>query len=139
MKNGACVVFDANPKLFCDYNVLPPENFKFIMKEIHADNAGINTEGFIHIKGCEKLDTIVLTNCTYIEDDTLDKLILRKDSLKVLKINKCKNITDEGLKVLGSLTNLEKIVISDLPYLKNPEKVQEDLKLKLPNCNIDIN
>lgn len=133
------MLFNGYPRLLCDYNAIPPENVKFVVKEIHADNAGINSSGFIHIKGCEQLDTIVLSNCTYIEDDTLDKLILRKDSLRVLQINKCKNITDAGLKVLGNLSKLEKIVISDLPYLKNPIKVQEELKLKLPNCKIDIN
>lgn len=138
MKNGACVQLAGFPKLLCDYNILPPENQKFIVKEIIADNAGINTDGFAHVKGCEKLDTVKLTNCTYVEDSTLDQLLARKDSLKVLEIIKCKNITDEGLKTLGGLTNLQKLVVSDLPYLKNAAKVQEELKAILKNCEIDI-
>jgi hypothetical protein len=80
----------------------------------------------------------VLKNCTYIEDETLSQLIARKDSLKILEIIKCKNITDKGLRTLGALSKLEKLEASGLPYLKNAEKVIEELKGKLSNCAIDI-
>jgi hypothetical protein len=63
LRNGACARFVNSPVLFCDYNVLPPENTKFFVKEIEATNAGINAEGFVHLKGCEKLDRIFLNDC----------------------------------------------------------------------------
>lgn len=40
LKNGACVKFVGSSKFLCDYNILPPENSKFKVKEISADNAG---------------------------------------------------------------------------------------------------
>lgn len=124
--------------LFCDYNILPPENTKFFVKEIEATNAGLSPEGFIHLKGCEKVDRIVLNNCPYISDEALENLSYCKDSLKVLEIIKCKNITDEGLKSLKTLTKLEKLVCHDLPYVKKGTEIKKELKEYLKNCEIDI-
>lgn len=108
------------------------------MKEIEATDAGINSEGFMHIKGCEKLDRIMLNKCSYITDEAIQAFELRKDSLKVVEIMSCKNITDEGLVHLKKLSKLEKLVIHDLPYVKNAEKAQNDLKEALKNCVVDI-
>lgn len=138
LKNGACARFVGSPNLYCDYNSLPPENIKFILKEIEAKDAGINSEGFAHIKGCEKLDRISLNNCSYIEDDALARLELRKDTLKILEISHCKNITEDGLRHLQKLMNLSKLVVHDLPYVKNVEKISQELKQFLKNCDIDI-
>jgi len=138
LKNGACARFVGSPLLFCDYNTLPPENTKFQVKEFEADDAGINSEGFAHLKGCEKLDRIVLKNCSYVTDEALYKLEMRKDSLRILEISKCKNITEDGLRALQKLTKLEKLVAHELPYVKNIEQVQQELKQHLANCQIDI-
>lgn len=138
MKNGACVRFVGYPHIFSDYNSLPPENTKFQVKEIEAKSAGINDEGFAHIKGCEKLDRIVLTECSYITDEALYKFELRKDSLKVVEIFGCKNITEDGIKSLQTLTKLEKLTIQGLPYVKNTEQAAKDLKKYLTNCVVDI-
>lgn len=124
--------------MFCDYNTLPPENVKFSVKEIEASNAGISDEGFAHIKGCEKLDRIALIDCAYITDKALQKMGLRKDSLKVVEISKCKNITEEGLRYLEALSKLEKLVVRDLHYTKNVAKVELELKKILVNCDVDI-
>lgn len=139
MRNGACVKLAGHAAILCDYNSLPPENVKFIVKEIHGnENSGLNSAGFVHIKGCEQLDTIKFNNCSYIENDALSRLVMRKDSLKVVEITQCKNITDDGLRYLGDLTKLERIVARDLPYVKSPERIQEELKSKLPKCAVDI-
>lgn len=126
------------PTTFCDYNVLPPENQKFQVKEIEAENAGINDDGFIHLKGCEKLDRVALSNCAYITDEALSRLDYRKNSLKVLEISGCKNITVEGLRYLSRLTGLEKLVIRNLPDVKDPAKIADELRQTLKNCDIDI-
>lgn len=138
LRNGACAKFVGHPTLFCDYNGLPPENTKFLVKEIEANDAGISDEGFAHLKGCEKLDKIVLNNCNYITDAALERLENRKDSLKVLEISGCKNVTDEGLKSLKYLSKLEKLVLRNLPYVKNAAKIEQELKTHLANCVMDI-
>lgn len=138
LRNGGCVRFVGSPVLFCDYNMLPPENVKFFVKEIEATDAGISEYGFVHIKGCDKLDRISLISCPYITDEALQKMELRKDTLKVVEISQCKNITEAGLRYLGALNKLEKLVVRDLPYVKNVEKVELELKKILVNCDVDI-
>lgn len=123
--------------MFCDYNALPPENSKFLIKEIEARNAGINATGFEHLKGCLKIDRIFLEDCSYITDEALEKLVYRKDSLKILEIIRC-DITDEGLKSLKVLDKLEKLAVSGVAALKDPEGVANQLKQHLKNCLIDI-
>lgn len=126
-----------SPILHCDYNSLPPENQKFVIREILAKGAGINSDGFVHLKGCEKINKIVLDNCSYITDEALEKLVSRKDSLKELEISQC-DISDEGLKSLKVLSNLEKLTVREIPDLKDPEGVTKQLKEHLKNCVIDI-
>lgn len=137
LKNGACARFVNSPILFCDYNTLPPENVKFVLKEIEATNAGINAAGFAHLKGCEQLDRIVLKDCSYITDEALERLDCRKDSLKILEITKC-DISSSGLRSLKVLTNLEKLTVRDIKYLDKPEEISLELKQHLKNCEIDI-
>lgn len=64
-------------------------------------------------------------------------LYLRKDSLKHLEIENCKNLTEEGLRSLKDL-NLETLVIRNLPYVKNIEAVTQKLKESLKNCAVTI-
>lgn len=98
----------------------------------------MNDEGFDHIKGCELLESITMKKCSYITDEGLSKLIVRKDSLKYLEIDQCKNITDEGLKSLIALKNLKKLVLKDLPYVKDMNAMQSELKASLTDCEIVI-
>jgi ATP synthase, H+ transporting, mitochondrial F0 complex, subunit s len=137
LRNGSCVKFLNAKEKLCDYNLLPPENTKFFVQEILAEDAGISHIGFPHIKGCAKLDKIVLSNCGYIEDEALKWLVERKDSLKHLEIVSCKNITEEGLRSLKSL-NLEKLILKNLPYVKDVDGVAIELKSAMPNCQIEI-
>jgi hypothetical protein len=138
LRNGACAKFVNSPILHCDYNVMPPENQKFLVKEILAKNAGINSDGFIHIKGCLKLERISLTDCSYITDEALEKLDYRKESLKFLEIINCKNITEDGLRSLKKLTNLQKLVARNLPYVNKPAEIAKELQEHLKNCEIVI-
>lgn len=127
-----------SPITHCDYNALPPENTKFLVKEIIAKKAGINDDGFAHVKGCEKLDRISLTECSYITDETLARLETRKDSLKSLEIVGCKNITDEGLRSIKKLLNLEMLVARNLPYVNQKAEIAKELQEHLKNCKIVV-
>lgn len=140
MRNGACARLTSNAAiLHCDYNAIPPESTKFFIKEIEATGSGISGIGFPHLKGCVKLDRISLNNCTYIEDEALYQLVDCKDSLKILEIDGCKNITDDGVRSLAKLTNLQKLVLNNLPYVKNFETLEKELKDALKECDISIN
>ncbi|CAO1412901.1 unnamed protein product [Diamesa serratosioi] len=140
LRNGACARLTSNSTiLHCDYNAIPPESTKFFIKEIEAIDSGISGIGFPHLKGCVKLDRISLNNCTYIEDEALYQLEDCKASLKILEINGCKNITDDGVRSLAKLTNLQKLVLSNLPYVKDFKSLEKELKEALKECDITIN
>lgn len=105
---------------------------------IYGKFLGINADGFDHLRGCEFIDSITLKNCSYIDDDALEKLVLRKNSLKYLELEKCENITGVGLDSLKVLTNLRTLVLKDLPYVKDIGAAEKSLKENLPQCNITI-
>lgn len=121
-----------------NYNSLPPETVKVTLKEIEATNAGIMHIGFDHLENCKSLDRIVLHSCTYICDLAIEKLELRKDSLNILEIEKCRNITEHGLMQIKKLVNLKKLKLVDLPYVKNPENCEAELRKSLKNCQFDF-
>jgi hypothetical protein len=137
LRNGSCVKFVNAVEPLCDYNLLPPENTKFQVQEILADNAGISYVGFPHIQGCLKLDKIVLTNCGYIDDEALKFLALRKDTLRHLELVDCKSLTDEGLRSLKGL-NLSVLTVKNVPYVKDVAGVEKELRDALKNCEIKI-
>jgi H+-transporting ATP synthase F0 complex subunit s len=140
LKNGSCVRYTQNPQiLHCNYNSLPPESVRLTLKEIEATNAGIMHIGFDHLENCFELDRIVLKDCGYIDDLALEKLELRKESLKILEIEKCRDITDHGLMQLKKLENLKELKLVDLPYVKNPENCEKELKNALKNCKFEFN
>jgi H+-transporting ATP synthase F0 complex subunit s len=131
------VKFANSPERLCDYNLLPPENTKFLVQEILAEDAGISYVGFPHIKGCTGLQKIVLKNCGYIEDEALKLFDLRRDSLKHVELVDCKNITEVGLRSLKGL-NLSSLVIRNVPYVKDLPAVESELRESMKNCNIVI-
>jgi hypothetical protein len=117
---------------------LPPEDAKFEVKEIEAVTSGISGIGFPHLKGCLKLDRIHLDNCSYIDDEALMQLDQRKDSLKELEILNCKNITEKGLRSLMNLPLLEKLIVKNVPYVKNAAGIEKELRERLTKCHVDI-
>ncbi|KAG5667814.1 hypothetical protein PVAND_015783 [Polypedilum vanderplanki] len=137
LRNGSCVKILNVKEPLCDYNLLPPENAKFFVQEILAENAGISHIGFPHIKGCMKLEKIVLNSCGYIEDEALQLLHLRKETLKHLELINCKNLTEVGLRSLKNL-NLTTLVIKNVPYVKDIATIENELKESLKNCKIQI-
>ncbi|XP_070508794.1 ATP synthase subunit s, mitochondrial [Chironomus tepperi] len=137
LRNGSCVKFVSAPEPLCDYNLLPPENAKFFVQEIIAEDAGISHIGFPHIKGCTKLEKIVLKNCGYIEDEALECLKMRKDSLKHLELIDCKNLTDHGLRSLKEL-NLKTLVITNVPYVKDFDGIKAELTAALKGCDVKM-
>jgi len=59
----------------------------------------------------------------------------RKDTLKHLELIDCKNITDEGLNHLKEL-DLKTLVIKNVPYVKNFEAIEKELRSAMKNCEM---
>ncbi|KAM7342765.1 ATP synthase subunit s, mitochondrial [Cochliomyia hominivorax] len=139
IKNGGAVrTVSAPSRQHGNYNALPPENNQFKLKVIDATGSSIMKIGFDHFKGCTHIDTVILHDCKHLESDGLQGLIHLKNSLKVLQVSACDNISDDGLMVIGELTNLELLKIFQMRYVKNLEMVKQNLMAKLPNCHMEI-
>lgn len=140
LRNGGCVKFVGQTSLFCDYNSLPSDTLKFTrqIKEIFANEAGINSNGFNHLRGLTSVDAVHLEKCVYLDNNVVTNLSHVKNTLKTLEIINCNGITDAGLLEAKNLVNLKKLLAHDLPYVKNETKVKEELKRALPNCELDF-
>lgn len=80
---------------------------------------------------------MVLKNCGYIDDEAIKLLWYRRDTLKYLEIENCKNLTDEGLRSLKDF-DLKTLIVRNVPYVKNVEAITQELKDNMKNCNVDI-
>lgn len=139
LKNGGGIrTVDAPQHLLKDYNSLPSENHKFRIKTADGSNSSIMKIGLEHFNGCKFIDTVIFHNCTYLEPDGLEKLVYLNESLKILQVSSCPNITDSGLMVIGQMRNLQTLQIFDMPFITNLPKLKTDLQNMLPKCKIDI-
>ncbi|XP_076661819.1 ATP synthase subunit s, mitochondrial [Halictus rubicundus] len=136
LRNGAYVRWKDFAKEVRDYNALPTMCTNYFIEDVNAIDAGITDYGFPHFEGCKHIKRVRLENCKYINDKAISKLSILKDSLTDLLILDCKNITDDGLRKLKQLKNLEHLNIRSLPYVKNMDAVCAEIKEALPNCNI---
>lgn len=73
-----------------------------------------------------------------MENEALPKLSNLKDSLLELEITGCYNVIDDGLLSLKELSNLKKLTIENLPYVKDMNTVEKELRTALNSCAIQI-
>lgn len=139
LKNSGAVAFTIAPGQYLrDYNALPPENIRLQVKEIDATDATIMKVGFDHLKGCKKVDKIILHRCKHLEDGGLEGLAYATEPLRHLEVINCPNLTDNCLMALKCLKNLEYLKIANMQFVKNIQNVKSELSKALPNCKVDI-
>ena len=128
LRNGASVKWTTDDKFLSDYNALPPEKTQLFIKEVDATESSVSHYGFSHFVGCNFIEKIIFHNCSYLENQALPLLHPLSDSLTFLQITSCANIDEKGLNSLNYLKNLNTLVIGNLPYLNDKEKVLSFLK-----------
>ncbi|KAL9918399.1 ATP synthase subunit s, mitochondrial [Glossina fuscipes fuscipes] len=139
LKNGGAIRTKGNPDILLkNYNLLPPESDKFLIKVADATGSSIMKIGLQHFNGCKHIDTVIIHSCRHLEEDGLNDIVYLTQSLKVLQVSDCGNINDQGLMVIGKLKNLELLKIYHMPAVKNMENVKNQLQEMLPNCIMDI-
>ncbi|GJQ65942.1 hypothetical protein Trydic_g4040 [Trypoxylus dichotomus] len=137
LRNGGQVKWLGNPEYLADYNQLPPEGTKLHIQEVDATGSSIMHYGFPHFEGCKHIEKIIFHDCGYLYDQALDMMKPIDKTLTNLQVSKCGNITEEGLLYLGGLNGLKILLMYDLPYVKDKEKILTALKQKLPNCKVE--
>ncbi|KAG8547761.1 hypothetical protein GDO81_027607, partial [Engystomops pustulosus] len=86
--------------------------------------------------GLQELRELDLSRCHYIDDWALGRLHVFKDSLEVLSLAGCPQVTERGLATLHHLQNLKYLDLSDLPSVNNKGLVLILLEEVLPACKI---
>lgn len=138
LRNGASVKWQGSDVFLTNYNRLPPEGTKLFIKEVDGTESSIKHYGFPHFDGCKYIDTLILNKCYHVEDKALEYLYLLEASLTYLQISSCRNISANGLLHLSKLRNLKKLILFDLPYVRNKQKTTSKLQEILPNCSIEF-
>lgn len=142
LKNGGGVRFKESPTvLHSNYNTLPAENLKVRISEIDATKSTIMSIGFEHLRDCQHIKKIILDSCKYLDDEALNKLGHIEKSLEELKIDRCRNISQEGLlAMVKSVPHLKRLALGkDMPLLKNVDStIVPELKKQLPQCEITV-
>lgn len=140
IKNGGAIRFTGNPKVLVKQYDLLSDNFGFALKikEIDATDSSIMKLGFEHLKGCKAIDKIILNRCKLLENDSLSELQHVADTLRELHVISCYNMRDDGILLLKSFKNLKSLIIYDLPYVRDLNRVKDELVKEIPQCKIQL-
>lgn len=137
LKNGGAVRFTMCPKILINtYSDLPIETVKISVKEIDATGTAITELGFNHLDGCKAIDTVILDDCSEVDDLALVKLSFVKNTLEVLHVTTCAKISVNGLLKVKELVNLKKLHIYNLPKVEDIISVARQIRLDLPKCEV---
>ncbi|XP_064483897.1 ATP synthase subunit s, mitochondrial-like [Ornithodoros turicata] len=139
LRCGAAVKWQGAQQYHTDYNSLPTSNIRLLkIEEIDATDSSIMYIGFPYLKGLEHVKSIKLHKCAYITDEALHMLAYAKKTLRTLHVTSCGNVTDDGVKSLAALTNLEYLKLFDLFEVRDKKGCLEHLRASLQKCQIEF-
>ncbi|XP_054855454.1 distal membrane-arm assembly complex protein 2 [Eublepharis macularius] len=124
---------ERNEKRYClevsQYQGVPLEALDFSGSVINYDGLG----SLVNLKTLKYLD---LSRCPNIDDWSLSRLHVFRDTLQELSLAGCPQITERGLACLHHLESLKRLDVSDLPSIANKGLVRILLEEMLPQCEI---
>lgn len=142
LRCGAKVRFEGFERWHHDYNALPTGPLgRYKIQGIDATESCIMYRGFDHLDGLKHLEEIKFNKCIYIEDTCLERLSSiqnLQETLYMMELVSCGNVTDKGIIALHRLRNLEYLFLSDLPGVADKQKTVERLQTALPQLDITL-
>ncbi|XP_054652525.1 ATP synthase subunit s, mitochondrial [Dunckerocampus dactyliophorus] len=142
LRCGAKVRFRGFERWHQDYNALPTGPLgRYKIQSIDATESCIMYRGFDYLDGLKHVEELKFNKCMYMEDACLEKLSSLEnlqESLFMMEVVSCGNVTDKGLVALHKLRNLEYLFLSDLPGLKDKETTVDRLKTALPRLDLHL-
>nr|XP_056701726.1 distal membrane-arm assembly complex protein 2 [Euleptes europaea] len=121
-----------NRKRYCvvvvHYQGIPVEAIDFSGSVINYDGLG----SLVNLKALKHLD---LSRCPNVDDWSLSRLHIFRDTLQELSLAGCPRVTERGLACLHHLESLRRLDVSDLS-VPNKGLVQILLEEMLPLCEI---
>ncbi|XP_029475262.1 distal membrane-arm assembly complex protein 2 isoform X2 [Rhinatrema bivittatum] len=106
------------------------------VEAVDASGLLLNYIGLDNIVTLKELKELNLSRCPHIDDWCLSRVYLLQDSLEVLSLAGCPQVTERGLATLHHLHNLKQLDVSHLPSVANKGLVAILLEEMLPHCTI---
>uniref|UniRef100_A0A452H0B3 Uncharacterized protein n=1 Tax=Gopherus agassizii TaxID=38772 RepID=A0A452H0B3_9SAUR len=82
------------------------------------------------------LKSLDLSRCPHVDDWTLNRLHVFKDSLEELSLAGCPQVTERGLACLHQLEHLRRLDLSHLPSVPTPGLIRILVEEMLPRCEV---
>ncbi|XP_077337130.1 distal membrane-arm assembly complex protein 2-like isoform X3 [Lithobates pipiens] len=112
-------------------------NYKDVPVEcVDLSHTDVNYNGLTPILQLEELKYLNLSCCPYIDDWCLGRLHVFGNSLEVLILKGCPQITERGLACLHHLQNLKHLDVSDLPRVSHKGLTHILLEEIMPACEV---
>uniref|UniRef100_A0A3Q0RLN3 Distal membrane arm assembly component 2 like n=1 Tax=Amphilophus citrinellus TaxID=61819 RepID=A0A3Q0RLN3_AMPCI len=142
LRCGAKVRFQGFDRWHHDYNALPTGSLgRYKIQAIDATESCIMYKGFDYLDGLKHVEEIKFSKCIYIEDTCLERLSSienLQESMYMMEVVSCGNVTDKGIIALHKLRNLEYLFLSDLPGIKDKQTTVDRLQTALPRLEIEL-
>ncbi|KAH1180662.1 hypothetical protein KIL84_001596 [Mauremys mutica] len=105
---------------------------------VAIDLAGsvLNYDGVDNLVKLTALQSLDLSRCPHVDDWTLSRLHVFKDSLEELSLAGCPQVTERGLACLHQLEHLRRLELSHLPSVPVPGLVRILVEEMLPRCEV---
>ncbi|XP_034648456.1 distal membrane-arm assembly complex protein 2 isoform X1 [Trachemys scripta elegans] len=105
---------------------------------VAIDLAGsvLNYDGLDNLVKLTALKSLDLSRCPHVDDWTLTRLQVFKDSLEELSLAGCPQVTERGLACLHLLENLRRLDLSHLPSVPTPGLIRILVEEMLPRCEV---
>lgn len=140
LRNGGAVSgWDSPGQLVTDYNWLNAIGRDFRLHSIVARDIGVIAMGFDHLRGCERVQRIVLDGCTHLENEALTQLRHVSGSLRELELRECRYFRDDGLLRLAELKGLRGLTLGGgLVGVADLAEVVKKLRERIPECEVTM-
>ncbi|XP_032651558.1 distal membrane-arm assembly complex protein 2 [Chelonoidis abingdonii] len=96
----------------------------------------LNYDGLDNLVKLTALKSLDLSHCLHIDDWTLSRLHVFKDSLEELSLAGCPQVTERGLACLHQLEHLRRLDLSHLPSVATPGLIRILVEEMLPGCEV---
>ncbi|XP_069602718.1 distal membrane-arm assembly complex protein 2 isoform X1 [Ranitomeya imitator] len=106
------------------------------IESLDLSGSMVTYTGLSNIDALSELRELNLSRCHHLDDWALSRLHVFKDSLEVLSLAGCRQVTERGLATLHHLQNLKHLDLTDLPAVNHKGLTRILLEEMLPACEI---